>query len=260
MKLSKKHIYKFAAVNQYTLKNLILSQIWFGSPESMNDQLEGLIRIKNQDFKPSEAAIQNFITKNSLERYYWNPFKTIDEIGFARFFIDNWYRQERNFYGISCFSLIPNEPLMWSHYADKHAGICLIYHQVELALSLGDNGKRFERAEINYKEKPIIALSEENNEVVYSSNFPVLTSKNRKWSYEKELRVFTKSTNGYPFEGELFSIDHSVLKGVIYGAKMDESDKDAISLILRNDPLYKDVIEYNAFLDYSKGTLAFERD
>ena len=260
MKINKNDIFKFAPINEFTFKNMILSQLWFSPPDSMNDQLEGLIKIKNVDFKPSAKAIKHFINSNNLGNHYSQPEQEINEKGFLKIYMDNWFRQQRNLFGICCFSRNPKESLMWSHYANKHTGICLIYDREELLTSLRDVSLSFDSRKINYKNRPVLELIENGNKVTYESNVPLITFKNPNWKYENEIRFFVEYIVGTKYKGSTFSIYRSALKGVIYGSNMDEEDIDSISFILRNDPGYQNVIEYNANLDYETGKIFFTKD
>lgn len=253
-------VFKFAPITAFTFKNLLISQLWFGPPGYMNDQLEGLIKIKNTDFNPSKKALKSFIEANRLDQYYWNPEQEIKEQGFLKFFIDNWYHLQRNQYGISCFSKSSNEPLMWSHYADKHSGICMIYDKVELLQSLNDSSYHFDCLEVNYKKRPLLELIEVNDEVTFKSSEPVLISKDSKWQYEQEIRFIAKFEDKNNFTGRSFTIYHSALKGIIYGANIGTDDLDSISYLLRNDPLYNNVKEYFSVIDYEKGSMNFFED
>jgi hypothetical protein len=89
---------------------------------------------------------------------------------------------------ISCFSRTPYEPLMWSHYSDKHYGICYCFDKNQLT---------------PYK------LCSSYQDIIYSSHLPkiyyeedkssdehlkqelnrVLMTKSLNWSYEKEFRI-----------------------------------------------------------------------
>ena len=42
-----------------------------------------------------------------------------------RFALQNWKREMSKRYGLVCFSAAWQNPLLWSHYADRHRGICL---------------------------------------------------------------------------------------------------------------------------------------
>lgn len=251
------YIYKFAPINEFTFRNLILSQLWFGPPNSMNDQLEGLIKVQNTNFKPSQKAIDNFITTNSLENYYWDPRWQIKEQGFLNFYMSFWFRYELNRYGISCFSLNPKEPLMWAHYANKHNGLCLVYDKEELLNSLKDFDSSFDSAKVNYRSRPTLTLYERNSHIEFTSNTPVIASKNPNWKYEKEFRIFFKPQQDKLFQGQAILIDHSALKEVIYGYQVSQEDENVVSQILRNDPHYN-VDESIAKIDFESGNIFFD--
>ena len=123
----REYIYKYTSVTEHTYKNLILSQLRFNSPTLMNDQLEGIVKVENRDFKPSKKAIENFIREKSLEKHLWSlePLNKSDD--FLNFYMSYWFRFELTRYKISCFSRSATESLMWAHYANKHSGICLVY-------------------------------------------------------------------------------------------------------------------------------------
>lgn len=250
----KNHIYKYAPVNAFTFKNLLLGTLWFGPPDSMNDILEGRVRIKNPNFQPSNNALMHFISKNRLEEFIWGS-QVWESSDFMKDFLNHWYDIQRNQYGISCFSEKYDEKLMWSHYADKHQGICLIYDRDLLLESLKTHVPECQWFTVNYKKRPLMELVEENDEVKFKSIDPVLNYKESNWAYEKEVRFMGNFENDISFKGKSFTIYKSALKGVIYGANMDNDDTDSIALILRNDPLYENVTEYNSFIDYEKGTL-----
>jgi hypothetical protein len=256
----KNYIYKFCPINEFTIKNLILSQMWFGPPNLMNDQLEGLVKIKNVNFKPSNKAINNFIRINSLHNFYFEPERKIEEQGFVKFYMSHWFRFERTRYAISCFASNPKESLMWAHYANKHSGLCLVYDRELLLESLRVYHHEFKSTSIKYGVRPTITLIEKNGSIEYSSDLPIISTKNSNWKYEKETRFYLKNDRNENSPGQTIFIQNSVLKGIIYGYQISEEDQDTISLIIRNEPLYSHVKEYSANIDYEKGDIYFELD
>jgi hypothetical protein len=252
-------LYKYTELNAFTFKNLILSQLWFSPPDQMNDQLEGLIKIANVEFAPSKKAIDNFIEEKGDGYYkdihgYSRAQQIISENGFLDFYMGHWFRGELSKYGISCFSKTPTEPLMWSHYADKHSGICLIYDQDILMESLKTVNYGFEMIPIRYGVKPSITLFEHKNRIEYKSDMPIICGKDSNWKYEKEIRIY-KFENDETFSGGSYFIVNSALSGIIYGYHVSEEDKDAISLLIRNEPLYYNVAEYNEQIDFRTGKI-----
>lgn len=260
MKFANNLIFKYSPINEFTFKNLILSQMWFGPPDSMNDQFEGLVKVNNVDFIPGELSLKKFIEDNSLDEYYWDPLVEVKTNGFLNFFLDNWFRLERNRFGLTCFSLNPYETLMWSHYTEKHSGVCFIYDRDILLRSFHDQGLDVQLDDVNYKIFPTLTLYERNNSIVYKSDLPVLLSKDKRWSYEEEVRCIINLNDRKFFNGRTFCISPLALKGIIYGWQATEDNKDTLSLILRNDPSYKNVVEYNANIKLENGKLFFTLD
>lgn len=111
---------------------------------------------------------------------------------------------------ISCFSRTPNEPLMWSHYADKHYGVCYCFDELELTIvdgltaHFGDVIYSSHLPEIYYTEGNT-TLEDWNREL-----FRVLMTKSLNWVYEKEVRVIRKKNVGNTFRNQS-------LKAIIIG-------------------------------------------
>ena len=62
----------------------------------MNDQLEGMIKIKNAEFKPSKKALNNFLKGKRLN-YWWNE---NEESRFLDLYMDYWFNYELKKYGV----------------------------------------------------------------------------------------------------------------------------------------------------------------
>jgi glycerol-3-phosphate O-acyltransferase len=112
-----------------------------------------------------------------------------------------------NNYGIICFSKTYTEPLLWSHYAEQHKGICL-----------GFNVKHPSIEKISYVNKPeLIFISNKSNHNI-DRIASIYKSKYKKWSYEKEYRIFKyirnmKKIKGSPFInfGENFQLNEIII-------------------------------------------------
>ncbi len=218
----------------------------------MNDQLEGMIKIKNAEFKPSKKALNNFLKGKRLN-YWWNE---NEESRFLDLYMDYWFNYELKKYRISCFSKTATETLMWAHYSDKHSGICLMYDKDILLQSLKsiDN---FELISVQYGVKPTITLLEKENRIEYESDIPIISAKDSNWKYEKEVRIYHIHEEG-EYHRDSFYTPREALLGIIYGYQIPEDDKDAISMILRNEPHYGHVEEYDEVIDYELGRIIIE--
>ncbi len=133
--------------------------------------------------------------------------------------------------GVICFSKDWSNPLLWSHYADKHKGICL-------GFEFSDNEPKL--SEVFYIRNKQ-ALCDELVKAVNRGNGgkeeqimrKLLLSKYEGWSYEDEVRMFAKldeedkdkdSDGNYNYYGG-FSKDIA-LKQVIIGVRCDKKAED----------------------------------
>lgn len=116
--------------------------------------------------------------------------------------------------GIYCLTKVPDNILMWSHYADSHAGICLQF--------IGSKKIEFfhKAEEVTYqKPYPKVDLAVPTHASLYAS----LLTKAKEWEYEKEYRILNTrmvtKTAKFPEEA---------LTGVIFGVKTPECNKKLI--------------------------------
>ncbi len=116
-------------------------------------------------------------------------------------------------HGVVCLSKNWSNPLLWSHYADKHRGICLGFDVPHsLACSVTYNGDR-------------LALGIRNRLVKGSLDrefmLKLLTTKYKDWEYEDEVRLFADLTDPDPASGLYFKeFDVTLrLREIILGAR-----------------------------------------
>ena len=116
--------------------------------------------------------------------------------------------------GVACFSAVPDDLLMWAHYAEKHHGVCLKFV-----------GRRYE---------PVIG---EAQPVVYSPEFrvarvwdPPMTSmeyailtKSDHWKYEREWRLFKPQ-----HAGKYLPFDPRSLVAIVFGCRTPKNDRRQI--------------------------------
>lgn len=114
--------------------------------------------------------------------------------------------------GMLCFSRSWQNPVQWSHYAEKHKGLCLGFDVPDNTL-----------LEVSYTGK---RLADEANAIVASGRSDketmkrFLSTKYRHWSYENEVRCFFALEEADRETG-LFFADFSptlILKQVIVGS------------------------------------------
>jgi hypothetical protein len=126
-------------------------------------------------------------------------------------------------YGLVCLSRCWNSVLMWSHYADKHRGMCL-------GFEVPDEVTR----PVEYAPKPEVIGS---MVVSNKADFPlkkgetivnrVLEVKYAGWEYEKEVRIHVTRGEIDEETGQYFYdfSDRFILKEIVAGAKFPFSKK-----------------------------------
>jgi hypothetical protein len=106
----------------------------------------------------------------------------------------SWAKTLNEQQGLLCFSKSWRNPLMWSHYGDRHKGICLAFDVVGTE-------------KINYDAQRLFLGNERNN--VSAADIPeqlrklLLTTKFEDWKYEKERRLILP-LQGLKKEGDRF--------------------------------------------------------
>ncbi len=176
-------IYKFCTLSKHTRDILISEKFFFADWEKMNDPLEGFF----QYYKTHE-------TDDNVKDIY----------------------DEKNNYGICCFSKNYNEILMWSHYADNHSGICI---EVEVDELLCDQNV-IDIVDVVYKQNI------ESIVTTHANAQELLSKKLNKWKYEKEVRVFCQGKNTRHKIGKITKI--------FLGLRCSDKDKETIKEYIGN--------------------------
>jgi hypothetical protein len=125
--------------------------------------------------------------------------------------------QDSNF-GLLCFSKNWNDPLLWSHYGEKHRGLCLGFDLRESKVEAVKYEDRRIRTELDLGQGDALRIP------TYLQRLPRVT-KARCWNYEQEVRVFIPLIEA-KLEGKLhfwpFNDDLRLVE-VIIGPESNES-------------------------------------
>jgi hypothetical protein len=129
--------------------------------------------------------------------------------------------------GICCFAAAWSSPVMWAHYADKHAGVCLgfdIPDELLLKVNYTDD-----RITVPFgPELPNKGLSEE-------LLTKLLSTKATDWSYEREYRVLAPLSDKDETTGLYFKNfgPQLTLREIVIGHRCTWSDETASLLVGR---------------------------
>lgn len=125
--------------------------------------------------------------------------------------------------GLLCFSRDWTNPVLWSHYGDKHRGICLGFDLLES-----------EAKPVKYQEERLL----DDPPAGSSLEEQILLTKFKDWCYESELRLFVPlhgtieegSLHFRPFDGSL------ILAEVILGDQCSVSLDMVRTLVAAGQP------------------------
>lgn len=115
---------------------------------------------------------------------------------------------------ICCFSTIYNSTTMWSHYADNHKGICLIFDPFVKDPFKDFNSERFTEGTVDYNNYTPINYLKSKREGIKK----LFLTKSNDWKHEDEFRYIIFEDYGF------FSFKKEFLKGVIFGLRVKEED------------------------------------
>lgn len=164
----------------------------------------------------------------------------------------SWKTQIAATRGMLCFSRNWKNPVQWSHYAEKHRGLCLGFDVPQnLLIPVQYNAKRF--------EPDIAAFDNPRSDVAHVEMIRMLSTKYSHWRYENEMRLFTMLQDRDDTTGLYFAefSKKLILKQVILGCR---------SIVTRSElaealgGLGSNVLIQNARLAFHSFTVVEQRD
>jgi hypothetical protein len=214
-------LYKYCGASLQDITNLSSAKIWFSDPSGFNDPFDCptdiimpvlsrakciLVLQRLYDGKFPEAAIANK-TDDKLRNEVVGALKTVILTGLAG-------------KGVTCFSAVPDNMLMWGHYGHSHQGFCLEF--VTAGESLFDKVRPVKYA-IDFPRLSAEALIAFDFEEILNT---MMLSKAKYWEYEQEWRVIHKEMK------TIFGYERTSLSAVYIGAKMSEEHFQMIGALL----------------------------
>ncbi len=196
-------LFKYERKIEWAIDILKEGMLYSSNAASFNDPFDGAIPLQ-VDHEPPEyiaSVVREMLKKrNGADvivdsiKSVLNPDGSLDATTCKRITdqADNFIKSNANL-GIVCLSEDPVSVLMWSHYGDKHTGICLgFWRNGDAANLLGDADVC---APIKYSDeypKPVFSELYKADGTVSEK---LLLTKAREWAYEREWRLMTDESN-----------------------------------------------------------------
>lgn len=222
-------IYKYTDAGT-GLKILENSSLAFRNPMYFNDPYD--FSFKLLDFSPtSENTVKDilFETYNHLNRQDRKVLWQTSKKKLMKTFhieVEQLMREDIQHHGVTCFSEVYDQMLMWSHYAKSHSGICLGFDLVELFYEISQNThpERMVR-KVVYQDKisPIKYL-----EARQEATIRWMTTKSAMWEYEKEIRITLTFLDLNEDQLNFQKISKESFNSVYLGSQIHPDDEESV--------------------------------
>lgn len=239
-----RRLYKYQCINKDNLDGLRNHALWFSSPGNFND--------------PFDCNVSCFLGRNRrdfedrLETFFKRDSAIVSLFGksTARWRIKNQILMDifRLFYYRRTFICSLSETcdnvLMWSHYANKNAGMCLVFNSHKAGL-VRDNVVPVQY----YDRYPSNLVDARRIDDLGMLTKQLLASKSSDWSYEREWRAFMVNNNSGDadeMKGALYKYDPSLLSGVVLGINTKSSDIEQVKLAIAKGKFPRRINLYKA--------------
>lgn len=237
-------LYKYRGYTAYALEMLINRELYFASPEQLNDPYDCRINIRDSLRAAIDLAEKE---QNKKIQVRLTQFRKIDHV---------YEKMDRDLASVGVFSLskTPTHVLLWSHYAANHTGFCVGFrlpdsltthensHQIIGASDVGySTGNPFVEYFREIAAAPAIPEWGEFWVTLLSVGMAV---KAESWKYEEEVRILRANPGSVPFSP-------SDLAEVIFGLNMPSRNRETIKRILSSSEWshvkFKEVVRTDAF-------------
>lgn len=166
-------------------------------------------------------------------------------------FLLEWREIKAQEVGLLCFSATKTNPLIWSHYADRHRGIAIGFEYTV------DNGRLFPVEYSKNNARPEVDFSDSSYTSEDKGN-EIFFTKAWDWNYEKEYRELVVIRECQTSEGSYFTNSivwetdqpQRVLKEVILGAHCTVCPTYIRKILVQSE--FKDVVVKKARLSEDK--------
>ena len=220
-----RELHRYHSADEYFFDSLKDNYLWFSNPENFNDPYDCNMDF---DFENTYEELETFFSEiNNLPEYKSlkkseNDLKIqIAECVNNPELLGKRYRDQRMIevekIGVCCFSESDQKLLMWSHYADKHKGVCLsfdINEDIQLFSS--------HPYAVEYPPRyPTINAIRERG--LFKLRHFAFATKSLEWFYEQEVRII-RDDRFPPYRGKV-EFNKKALKTIKFGYKSSIADR-----------------------------------
>jgi Protein of unknown function (DUF2971) len=218
-------ICKYSGITPYLRDSIRNNYLWFSDPVDFNDPYDLNLNLILPGYSKRDLLeFAAMIVQKGLGKGH-SP----DTL--AQFFIDNppYLKESMQRYadgfastiGVSCFSQNEDNFLMWSHYADKHKGICLKFEMhkdpnfftIPVKVDYPEKYPQFDYFSLRKTEYGLVQF--------------LVGTKSADWSSENEIRI-VKPKSQFEINRGKITFNKDSLVEVIFGYKCNLEDANEI--------------------------------
>lgn len=233
----------------YSLKNFENDTLWLSRASSFNDPFDSISKndsstlgiMASPDY---EKILSDFGYLDHAKESGILDIEFTDEM--RKLFDVCYTLRTQTTFLIGCLSELNDSVLMWSHYANNHAGFCVGYGGSEIYQSDVIAKDIYPVLYKNFDELP---CEDSALGLDFNSLYSVLR-KSRQWEYEQEWRFIFD----YRRMSEPGNIQLPIAKAVYLGVKTSGENQDKIIQIAKS----KNVPVFKANMNINDGTLRFK--
>lgn len=221
-------VYKYEAVSIQSLLNLKRQKIYFGSPKNFNDPYDCAINATIADPPDSELEqLKATLLQTEINPTFRNNLNSISLLELkqqilrgAQTGLQDAKERFLATNGVTCFSEVNDNHLMWGHYGDRYRGFCLGFKT-----SIDPFTKL---CKVKYaKTMPQIDIVQFVRSPDSVDLLDLFCTKSEAWEYEKEWRGIHHEA------GKEFGYETDCLSAVYFGPDINPSALEIICLILQ---------------------------
>lgn len=203
------------------------SEIYFPCPKGFNDPFDSKI-LKRYDLLSIDERISFLYVhlyrkySNLSEHEIHNKF--VKELEKGKILSNSTLRKWGKRYtenlisnhGIFSTSKRNDDILMWTHYGNSHKGFCIGFDSQKLYEYLNSLGYKVGFFQVTYDNNYPTILPKIKKKDIIQNIFTQLTTKAKKWGYEKEYRYIIVEKSSIPIV-----IDKDIYKSITFGCEID---------------------------------------
>jgi hypothetical protein len=245
-------LFKYFSPTLQNIQNLKSNVLYFGSPKNFNDPYDCAIDAEIDELTDAEVEFINLHYLFRLDvpvqvqtQMVMVP-QEINKVSLGRGARDVVSREQEKFMserGVTCFSEVRDDILMWSHYGGSHRGFCLEFRTDLFAQSYW---RKVTYSDAMPRIKMVPIVKGDASQIV-----DLFCLKAEPWSYEREWRcIHIKCGMPYTYPAQ-------ALKAIYFGSKMDRQLKEILCLILNGQN--PDVELWGGWQSKSEFKIKFDR-